>query len=225
MKITDVKGSYDDGITMWSDPLIHVKDDIISQDEADYIINLAKSNMIDATVLGDGGKSRLDTDIRSASHSWLEYDDDVIKEIGERISRYVGIPLNNAEQMQVIHYNVGGKYNPHHDAFEMSTTSGQKACMYGGQRLVTALVYLNKVPKGGNTKFPNLGITVHTQRGRMVVFNNTDTDVRRPIHNSLHTALPVEEGEKWAINIWFRMLPRNVKFSPPYKNFPEVNFI
>ena len=225
MKITNVKGSYDEGITMWSDPLINVKDDIITQDEADYIINLAKSNMMDATVLGDSGKPKLATDIRSASLCWLDYGNDVIKEIGERISRYVGIPLNNAEQMQVIHYEVGGKYNPHHDAFEMSTTSGRKACMYGGQRLVTALVYLNKVPKGGDTKFPNLGITVHTQRGRMVVFNNTDTDIRRPIHDSVHAALPVEAGEKWAINIWFRMLPRNEKFSLPYKSLPKVKFI
>ena len=224
MIITDVKGSYKDGITFSSDPLIHVIDGMVNQEESDYIINLAKTRMTPAAVITTDGISVL-SDTRSATHCWLNYNDDVIKTIGERISRYVGIPISNAEDMQVIYYGVGDQYKPHHDAFDMFTTQGQKSCVDGGQRLVTALIYLNAVTAGGETEFPVVGIKVNPSRGRMVVFNNTSEDVHSYYFPSLHAALPVIEGEKWAINIWFRMMPRSEKFSPPYTEFPKVKFI
>ena len=71
--------------------------------------------------------------------------------------------------------------------------------------MVTALVYLNKVEAGGATQFPKLGITVPAQPGRMVLFHNTTEDISGPHPLSLHAGMPVESGEKWAFNLWFRL--------------------
>ncbi len=58
--------------------------------------------------------------------------------------------------------------------------------------------------KGGHTEFPKLNISVPPEKGKLLVFHNCNagTDVRHQL--SLHAGRPVEEGEKWAFNLWFR---------------------
>ena len=41
--------------------------------------------------------------------------------------------------------------------------------------------------------------------GRMVIFHNTTHDISGPHPLSLHAGMPVEAGEKWAFNMWFRL--------------------
>ena len=65
---------------------------------------------------------------------------------------------------------------------------------YGGQRLRTALCYLNNVEKGGGTKMTKLNITVNAEKGNYY-FDNTyeNSNIKHPL--SEHAGLPVEEGE------------------------------
>jgi prolyl 4-hydroxylase len=183
---------------------------------------LAKPHIKRAGVVLDEGFKP--SEGRTGSNHWLKYDeDDVVKSIGERIADIVGLPLENAESMQIIHYGTEQEYRPHFDAFNLSLARGQKAAQWGGQRLVTALVYLNKVEGGGATQFPKLGITVPASPGRMVIFHNTTEDISGPHPLSLHAGMPVEAGEKWAFNLWFRHHNTREMFDKD-KALPSVTF-
>ncbi|KAG5079104.1 hypothetical protein JHK86_003169 [Glycine max] len=56
----------------------------------------------------------------------------------------------NGEELQVLHYQVGEKYVPHHDYFmdDINTANG-------GDRIATMLMYLSDVEEGGETVFPD----------------------------------------------------------------------
>ena len=198
-----LKSEYEGAEIFSSEPLVAVRNDVISPIECAYLIELAKPHIKRAGVVLDEGFKP--SEGRTGSNHWLKYDeDDVVKSIGQRIADIVGLPLENAESMQIIHYGPEQEYRPHFDAFNLSLARGQKAAQWGGQRLVTALVYLNKVEGGGATQFPKLGITVPASPGRMVIFHNTTEDISGPHPLSLHAGMPVEAGEKWAFNLWFR---------------------
>ena len=217
-----LKSEYESAEVFSSTPLVAVRNDVISPIECAYLIELAKPHIKRAgVVLEEGFKP---SEGRTGSNHWLKYDeDDVVKSIGQRIADIVGLPLENAESMQIIHYGPEQEYRPHFDAFNLSLARGQKAAQWGGQRLVTALVYLNKVESGGATQFPKLGITVPASPGRMVVFHNTTEDISGPHPLSLHAGMPVEAGEKWAFNLWFRHHNTREMFDKD-KALPSVTF-
>ena len=199
----ELKGQYEAATVHSHDPVVAVRDNVISPIECAYLIELAKPHIKRAGVVLDDGYR--ESDGRTGSNHWLKYDEDeVVKSIGQRLADIVGLPLTNAESMQIIHYGPTQEYRPHFDAFNLAQPRGQRAAKWGGQRLVTALVYLNQPESGGSTEFPKLGIKVPALPGRMVIFHNTDEDMSGPHPHSLHAGMPVEAGEKWAFNLWFR---------------------
>jgi len=116
----------------------------------------------------------------------------------------VGIGLEYAESLQVVHYAETQEYAPHYDAWDAGTERGQRCMAKGGQRMVTCLLYLNEPEEGGGTSFPNLDMEVRARKGRMLLFHNCHPNsvIRHP--DSLHGGMPVLSGEKWACNFWFR---------------------
>lgn len=75
-------------------------------------------------------------------------------------------------------------------------------------RFATILLYLNDVPKGGETSFPRWlnGETtdilkVKPEHGKAILFYNQLPDGNYD-ERSQHAALPVIEGEKWLANLW-----------------------
>ena len=77
----------------------------------------------------------------------------------------------------------------------------------GGQRITTALAYLNDVDAGGATDFPEIGISIKPNKGDVVIFNNCIEGTTEIHPKSLHAGSPVISGEKWAVNLWFREKP------------------
>ncbi len=206
MQSAQRKNAYTGTVVMAEDPMVAVMEALLTEEEMTHVITVAESRMQRAKVSLDD--SYTITEGRSGSNCWLSYDsDEVIGEIGRRIAAIVGIPLSHAEAMQVIHYGPGQEYRAHYDAYDLATARGQRCCAYGGQRLVTALVYLNAIPEGGATHFPRLDLTVAAVPGRMVIFHNTGDDVGAPHPHSLHAGTPVLRGEKWAFNVWFHVRP------------------
>ena len=60
-----------------------------------------------------------------------------------------GVPLENGEDMQILKYEKGQHYQPHHDSF-MDVIKDD-----GFQRTVTCLMYLSDPEGGGETNFPD----------------------------------------------------------------------
>jgi prolyl 4-hydroxylase len=77
--------------------------------------------------------------------------DSVIQTIEERIANWTLLPLENGEDLQVLRYQKGQKYEAHWDYFDDKTEGG----MPDGQRYATLLTFLSSVEEGGETCFPN----------------------------------------------------------------------
>jgi hypothetical protein len=198
-----MKYCYVNSTVINESPMVAVRSDALSADDCAYLIKAAQGHLKRARVSLDRGGAELPG--RSGSNAWLRYQDDArVRHIGQTIADWIGIPLANAEAIQVIHYGPEQKYGAHFDAYDLHTDKGQRCCAKGGQRLITCLIYLNDVPAGGSTSFPKLGLTVQAEKGKMLIFHNVDReDYSKPHPLSLHGGDPVLEGEKWACNIWF----------------------
>jgi len=204
-----VRESYDFGKQLSGDPLVVVEDAVLSDAECQHIIDLARDRLQTATVSAD--KKGVRSAGRTGSNCWINHlQSPIVCEVIMRVSNMVGIPMDHAESLQVIHYAESQEYRPHFDAYDVSTARGERCTAKNGQRLVTALLYLNRVEHGGGTGFPKLGIEVPSARGRMTVFHNTGVGTTNVHPLSLHGGLPVLKGEKWACNLWFRERPKKV---------------
>lgn len=196
---------YETGNQVNEDPLVCVFEDFISDAEVEALLAAARPALKQALVSAE--KSGVESDGRSGSSCWIQHGHNaVIEELSLRIAEVVGIGLENAESLQVIHYNAQEQYAPHYDAWDKATERGRRCMARGGQRLVTCLFYLNDVLAGGGTSFPNLDMEIQAKRGRMLLFHNCFEGSTQRHPDSLHGGMPVLEGEKWACNFWFREL-------------------
>lgn len=194
---------YEIGRKINDEPLVYVFEDFLTDIEVDQLLTAAKPKLQQALV--SAAQAGVKSAGRSGRNCWIPHNyNAVVKDLVLRVAEIVGIPLQNAESMQVIYYARSEQYAPHFDAWDAGTERGQRCMAKGGQRLVTCLLYLNDVEAGGGTCFPKLDMEVKAKRGRMVLFHNCHrgSNIRHPA--SLHGGLPVLAGEKWACNFWFR---------------------
>lgn len=185
-----------------ADPKVVIIDDFFSASEGQQLKNAAQAQMDRAKVSSD--KEGVLSNARTNSLAWVRHAHDLITtELGVRIARQVGLPLVNAESYQVIHYGEQQEYRAHFDAYDMNTERGKRCTARGGQRLVTALGYINAPEGGGSTYFPKLDINVAAKPGRLLIFENVISGTTTVHPKSLHAGMPVTKGEKWAFNLWF----------------------
>lgn len=118
------------------------------------------------------------------------------------------IPEENQEGFQILHYQDGQKYEPHHDFFHDKMNQSPSR---GGQRLATVLMYLTTPEEGGETVFPHAdrkvtgpewsecakqGLAVKARRGDALMFFSLRPDGTED-DTSLHGSCPTTKGEKW----------------------------
>ncbi len=186
------------------EPRIYTIDNFLSPAECKHLIATAKGMEMNRAFIS-GAKAGAVSDVRTNTVCWVNhFRDTSTKRIANRVAGLVGLPISYAERFQVVHYSVGQEYRPHFDAFDPKSKSAPRTMKSGGQRLITVLGYLNDVPAGGATEFPELGIKIPAQRGKILVFHNCIPGTKERHTDTLHAGCPVEEGEKWAFNLWFR---------------------
>ena len=83
----------------------------------------------------------------------------LVTKIEERLARYTMLPWQNGEDMQILKYGIGQKYDAHHDVGELTSKSGQQLAADGGYRVATVLLYLTDTEEGGETAFPDSEVT------------------------------------------------------------------
>ncbi|KAH6789184.1 2-oxoglutarate and oxygenase superfamily protein [Perilla frutescens var. frutescens] len=202
-------------ILSW-EPRAFLYHNFLSKEECEYLINLARPHMAKSTVVDSKtGKSK-DSRVRTSSGMFLRRGrDKVIRDIEKRIADYSFIPADHGEGLQVLHYEVGQKYEPHYDYFldEFNTKNG-------GQRIATVLMYLSDVEEGGETIFPaakgnfsstpglsecgKKGLAVKPKMGDALLFWSMRPDASLD-PTSLHGGCPVIKGNKWSSTKWMHV--------------------
>ncbi|XP_010502546.1 PREDICTED: prolyl 4-hydroxylase 5-like isoform X3 [Camelina sativa] len=95
--------------------------------------------MVKSTVVDEKTGGSKDSRVRTSSGTFLRTGhEEVVKVIEKRISDFTFIPVENGEGLQVLHYQVGQKYEPHYDYFldEFNTKNGGQRNLYGSKFLI-----------------------------------------------------------------------------------------
>ena len=186
-------------------PEVYVCDHFLSDAECDHIINLAHPHLARSTVVDVKGPNGLTDQSRTSRGMFISRysKDKVVKRVCERIAHVTGVPQQNCEDIQVLHYDVGAEYRPHYDFFDPSTPGGLIHFKRGGQRVATLMVYLKTTPAGGETVFPKGNLKIAPVKGKAVFFFNVKpSGMTDPM--SLHGGAPVVSGDKWIMTRWMR---------------------
>ncbi|RKP09243.1 hypothetical protein THASP1DRAFT_28974 [Thamnocephalis sphaerospora] len=188
------------------DPLVLLIEDFLQPGEAEHMIAAARPLMERSGIFADGAKTAY-SEARTSSNAFLDDGGDhVIRCIEERASLISNVPVNYTEPLQVVWYRRNQEFRPHHDYISAKNLK-HDYWAHIGQRYVTMLVYLNEPAKGGNTLFPTLKLDVPPKKNAALFWYNINLDGVED-ERTLHGGSPVDEGEKYAINIWQRkMLP------------------
>ncbi|KAF6983645.1 hypothetical protein CFC21_001793 [Triticum aestivum] len=201
------------------EPRAFIYHNLLSKEECQYLISLAKPHMKKSTVVDSATGGSKDSRVRTSSGTFLKRGQDkIVRTIEKRISDFTFIPVENGEGLQVLHYEVGQKYEPHFDYFHDDFNTKN-----GGQRIATVLMYLSDVEEGGETVFPSAkvnsssipfhnklsecakrGISVKPKMGDALLFWSMRPDGTLD-PTSLHGGCPVIKGDKWSSTKWIRV--------------------
>jgi len=176
-------------------------DNFLTLEECDYLCSLIEKDNVRSTVSGYGKEANTVSDHRTSSTSTLTTEDNITKTIDERMVKELNIPKENGESFQGQLYEIGQEFKHHHDYFIGDGYNNH--CLHSGQRTWTFMIYLNNVPKGGETEFPIIGKKFKPKKGMAVVWKNSDSTGTENAA-ALHAGLPVLKGKKIIITKWFR---------------------
>ncbi|VVB15122.1 unnamed protein product [Arabis nemorensis] len=204
-----------------SKPRAFVYEGFLTELECDHVVSLAKADLKRSAVAdNDSGESKF-SEVRTSSGTFISKGKDpIVSGIEDKISTWTFLPKENGEDIQVLRYEHGQKYDPHFDYFHDKVN-----IVRGGHRIATVLMYLSNVTKGGETVFPDAevpsrrklsennedlsdcakkGIAVKPKKGDALLFFNLHPDAI-PDPMSLHGGCPVIEGEKWSATKWIHV--------------------
>ncbi len=199
------KLNVDIEVLSWS-PRIVIYHQFLSPEECDYLIEISKPYLTPSTVVDETKPNGRKIDKRRNSEGMAfprDHQDPTITDIENRISLLTLIPPENGENIQVLHYHLGGEFQPHYDYFKSNTTGGASFLKMGGQRVASFLMYLNAPENGGATVFPKVGIEIQPVKGDALLFFDCHLDGSVDTQ-TLHGGAPVTGGEKWLATRWLR---------------------
>jgi len=183
--------------------------DLLTSDECDELIDISlKHGLIDSGVWNMDSSITIDENHRNSSQVWLDNNINLVNKIKRLSEKYSGFSTNTQESLQVVKYNIGGKFNSHYDACISGKQSINCKNMNGisGQRRTTFMIYLNDDYTGGETEFIYLNKKIQPKKGKAILFKNTDEN-ENIIYQSYHRGNPVISGNKWICTVWSHSKP------------------
>lgn len=177
------------------DPRVRTVQGLVPPSLCSALIDMARSGLRPAKRFAPDGVPR-EMEGRTNTAAILARSSDAVRFVQARIALATGLPVEAMEGPQVLRYEVGQEFQPHHDFLP------PKISAVKGQRLLTAIVYLNDDFEGGETDFPLLKLRLRAPAGDAIYFANVKQgalDAR-----TLHAGLPPTRGEKWVLSQWIR---------------------
>ncbi|MEM9371313.1 MAG: 2OG-Fe(II) oxygenase [Pseudomonadota bacterium] len=190
-------------------PLVAVTDSFLAPKHCAGLIELGRGRLARAQVGSDTRALEVSAS-RSNSDAYLPPSQlPEVAALMERMAAVVAMPVLHGEGLSVLHYAPGQEFKPHVDGIWSGAGDAARAEFDGdgGQRLFTAILYLNGVDGGGATVFPKLGLRVPPEPGRLLVFANTEAGSSDATPRAMHAGEPVTAGEKWVAVSWWRERP------------------
>lgn len=221
---------------------------LLTSKQCDMLINMAKNvGLIKSEVYENGGLgvinkdgtfggSTLNKDERKSEQAWIVEnnnfnidDNNLIKRL-KLISEYItGIPSDYQEEIQVVKYEPGGYFKEHYDACNGTYQECFHMNNIQGQRITTLIIYLNDDNlEGGETKFPNINLSIKPVKGLGVLFYNVSEVDLQQIHPlSKHTGTELIKGTKWLANVWshessYKKPKMSDEFNKKYEKYMEI---
>ena len=189
------------------DPLVTVTDGFLSSAECEALIACAaawRRSGVSMEVIGRDRTSAGRTSTTAVENPALT---SALAPLRQRLALMFGVLISQFEASQVLHYDKGGAYRWHYDAYDQTTAKGVRYTRRRGQRLATAICYLNTVEGGGETAFFYHRRAVAPRVGRLLTFRNVAmADHGALVLNprSFHAGLPVLCGGKWIVTTFLR---------------------
>lgn len=175
---------------------------VLSVEQCERLIMLFGGTVERSLIRDPAPGARVESEVRTSTSAKVGLDalpQDVHTSLLECVAEACGLPVEHQEPWEIIRYEVGQRYFPHFDFVPSSHPSGQ--------RLYSALLYLRAPEAGGETAFHLVGRSVAPEVGKLLVWPNTIPGTDKLLVASLHSARPVERGEKWSFAGWIRARP------------------
>ncbi|WIA41185.1 hypothetical protein OEZ86_004800 [Tetradesmus obliquus] len=208
----------------------------LSDEEVAQIKTAAAPFMKRSTVVGDA-KQHINVvdEYRTSYGMFIRRNNPLITGFMKRVAEWAKLPVSHFEDMQVLRYGAGQQYRPHQDSILDEVQQPH------GPRLATVLLYLNDVPEGGETAFPDTdaskwaspevgaqvdptlsecakgSVAYRPQKGDAFMFWSFKPDGVSMDPFAQHTGCPPTKGVKWAAPMWIHSRP----FRPDTANAPH----
>jgi prolyl 4-hydroxylase len=185
-------------------PVLAVLSDVMSAEECKELIELARPRLKHSTIVNLQSGQDVVAAYRNSYGMFFRLQETAfIASLDRRISELMSLPVENGEGLQVLYYPTGAASAPHVDFLQITNEANRSSIARSGQRVSTLVTYLNDVPAGGETLFPELGWAVTPRLGHAAYFEYCDS--RGVVDwRSVHAGNPVLEGEKWVASKWMR---------------------
>jgi len=170
--------------------------DILTDDECKKIIKISEER---------GFKKSRDSSYSTNKTAWISnIEEPLVEHISRLTQNFTDLPIENQEDLQVAKYEKGGVLVPHFDRCTGGKIAAEK-------RICTFLIYLNEDFKGGETYFPNIGLSIRPKRGKAILFWTRNKNLKI-YEEALHQGMQVLEGEKYICTKWSHLSLNTEKY-------------
>lgn len=187
-------------------PDLFLSDDFMSAGECQFFIETYRPLLSRSTVLGSNPNESVTSTARTSYTAYLPTGQggSILRAVEMRACKLLDIDRSRLESIQMVRYEPGQLFRPHHDYFPDMKKSTQRSH--------TALVYLNDLQPndtGGQTRFPEIGVKVTPKRGRVISWTNCTVNSESLVicdKNTLHGGDPTQKSIKFVLNFWFHFI-------------------
>lgn len=196
------------GVQRFTEPRVFTVTNFLPKAACAWIIERSRSRLEAARVKNpEKGGATIEFNRSNTGTGFSVLESDLVLELANaRVAAATGLGRSQQEATNVLHYDPGQEFQPHFDFIDPAEPRLRHEVQQAGQRVLTALIYLNEDFEGGETEFPRLDWRFKGATGDALLFwNVTPHGGLEP--NSLHAGLPPTSGEKWIYSKWVRDRP------------------